>query len=486
MDIVYLQALVVFPVISLAASLLLNKWFKWEVSMLVSLVGLVLTGIVVGPALCQGLPSTIVVDCPWIEELGIHFKLGLDGISLILILLTNLSIPLILLSARRHAFAQNSYFHSLVFLMQIGLTGVFTSLDAFLFYVFWEVALIPIYFICAIWGGENKVAVTFKFFIYTVVGSLCMLIGIIYLYLQTPGNHSFDLEAFKMVSLDQTSQIWLFWAFFIAFAIKMPIFPFHTWQPDTYTTAPAQGSMLLSGVMLKMGVFGVIRWILPLFPLAVAQYSCLIITLSIVGVVYGAVIAIMQKDMKKLIAYSSISHVGLISAGLFTGNLFGIQGAVIQMLSHGINVIGLFFIIDIIENRTGTRQIADLGGVRNVAPKLATFFAIIMLGSVALPLTNGFVGEFLLLTSVFKYKAIFAAFAGLSVILGAVYMLRMYKTTMLGETNATTGAFQDVDAIEFIGLSFIVLLVVVIGVYPQALLSLSEPEAVNVIKSFVK
>jgi NADH-quinone oxidoreductase subunit M len=485
MDSIYLQALLLFPVISLAASLVLNKVFKWEVSMLFSLVGLALTLYVSCAASCGGFPSMVVFDIPWIEQVGISFKLGLDGISFVLVLLTNISIPLILLSSRKHSYGNNNYFHSLVYLMQIGLIGVFTSLDAFLFYVFWEVALIPIYFICAIWGGENRAAVTFKFFIYTVVGSLFMLVGIIYLFTQTQ-DHSFAIESFKAVSLDKTTQIWLFWAFFIAFAIKMPIFPFHTWQPDTYTTAPAQGTMLLSGIMLKMGVFGVIRWILPLFPLAVAQYADLILVFAVIGVVYGAIIAIQQKDMKTLAAYSSISHVGLIAAGLFTGNIQGIQGVTIQMLSHGINVIGIFFIIDIIENRTGTRQIAELGGIRSVAPKLATLFVIIMLGSVALPLTNGFVGEFLLLTSVFQYKPILAVAAGLSVILGAVYMLRMFKTVMLGETNSTTQNFEDLDTVEFAGLSFIALLVIGFGVYPQWILSLSEPEALNVIKSFVK
>lgn len=486
MDIVYLQLLILFPVLSLAASLLLNKFFKWEISLAVSLLGLALTLLVFFTNLCAGIPSTVVFNLPWVPLLGIHLKLGLDGISFLLVLLTNISLPLIILSSRRHSYGQNNYFHSLVYLMQIGLIGVFTALDAFAFYIFWEVALIPIYFICALWGGENKAAVTFKFFIYTVVGSLFMLIGIIYLYLQTEGYHSFDIEAFKALTLDRNTQVWLFWAFFIAFAIKMPIFPFHTWQPDTYTTAPAQGTMLLSGIMLKMGIFGVIRWILPLFPLAVAQYSCFIVTLAVIGVVYGAIIAIQQKDMKRLAAYSSISHVGLIAAGLFTGNVLGIEGVAIQMLSHGINVVGIFFIIDIIENRTGTREIHELGGIRNVAPKLATLFAIIMLGTVALPLTNGFVGEFLLLTSVFQYNHLFAIAAGLSVILGAVYMLRMYKTVMLGETNSTTASFQDVDTIEFLGLSFIVLLVLAIGVYPQPLLSLTEPEALNIVKSFVK
>ncbi len=482
MDIVYLKALLLYPAISLAASLLLNKFFKWELSMLFSVGGLALTLFVLFQTLGAGFPSTVVFDIPWVESLGITFKLGVSGISLILILLTNLSIPLIILSSKNHSFSENNYFHSLVYLMQIGLSGVFTALDGFLFYIFWEVALIPIYFICGIWGGENKAAVTFKFFLYTVVGSLFMLIGIIYLYLLTPGVHTFDIEVFKTLVLDRTTQIWLFWAFFIAFAIKMPIFPFHTWQPDTYTTAPAQGTMLLSGIMLKMGIFGVIRWILPLFPLAIAKYGDLIIILSVIGVIYGAVIAIMQKDVKRLVAYSSISHVGLICAGLFVNNIQGMQGAMMQMLSHGINVIGMFYILDIIEKRTNTRQIEQLGGIIHTAPKLAVFFVVIMLGSVALPLTNGFVGEFLLLTSLFLYNPIFAILAGLSVILGAVYMLRMYKGVMLGESNAVTSTFKDLDAVEFIGLAFIALLVIAIGVYPQPLLSLAAPEALSLIK----
>jgi len=484
MDIFYLKALLLFPAISFVASLLLNKAFKWQLSLLFSVVGMVFTLFVVFQALKAGITSTVVFDMPWFPYMGIGFKLGLDGISLILILLTNVSVPLIILSSREHSFAQNNYFHSLVYLMQIGLVGVFTALDAFLFYIFWELALIPIYFICAIWGGENKIAVTFKFFLYTVVGSLFMLLGILYLYIHSTQILSFDIAALKQVAngLDRTTQIWLFWAFFIAFAIKMPIFPFHTWQPDTYTIAPAQGTMLLSGIMLKMGIFGVIRWVLPFFPLAVQQYSNLIIILSIVGVVYGAIIAIMQKDMKRLVAYSSISHVGLICTGLFTFYEQGVQGAVFQMLSHGINVIGLFYIIDIIERRTQTREIAQLGGIANMAPKLATLFVIVMLGSVALPLTNGFVGEFLLLTSLFMYKPLFAAIAGLSVILGAVYMLRMYKNVMLGETNATTKTFKDLDMVEFIGLVFIALLVIGLGLYPQPLLSLAAPEVSGLLK----
>jgi NADH-quinone oxidoreductase subunit M len=240
--------------------------------------------------------------------------------------------------------------------------------------------------------------------------------------------------------------------------------------------------MLLSGIMLKMGIFGVIRWILPLFPLAIVKYGDLIIILSIIGVIYGAVIAIMQKDVKRLIAYSSISHVGLICAGLFVNNIQGVQGAVMQMLSHGINVIGIFFIIDIIENRTGTRHIDQLGGIINNAPKLAILFVVIMLGSVALPLTNGFVGEFLLLTSVFLYNPLYACIAGLSVILGAVYMLRMYKNVMLGEVNTVTASFKDLNSVEFVGLAFIALLVIVLGVYPQPLLSLAAPEALSLIK----
>ncbi len=309
---------------------------------------------------CQFIPDAstqFVVNLPWIQELGISFHAGIDGISLITVLLTNVLVPIIILSSYQHDYKKPAAFFGLILFMQAGLLVVFTAMDAFLFYIGWEAALIPIYFICAIWGGKDRIAVNMKFFVYTIAGSLFMLLGIIYLYLQNPA-HNFDIQAFYNLSLDPVQQGWIFWSFFIAFAIKMPIFPFHTWQPDTYTEAPAAGTMLLAGIMLKMGIYGVIRWLLPIVPAGVQEWGHLAIILSVIGVVYASVIAFMQKDAKRLIAYSSIAHVGLISAGIFALNVQGMQGAMIQMLSHGVNVIGLFFVLDIIFSRVKTYKIA--------------------------------------------------------------------------------------------------------------------------------
>lgn len=304
-----------------------------------------------------------------------------------------------------------------------------------------------------------------------------MLVGLIYLYLHTPGQHSFDIQSLYAAgrALNPRAQCILFWFFFLAFGIKMPIFPLHTWQPDTYTDAPTQGTMMLSGIMLKMGIYGLIRWMIPMLPLGLQQNSQCVSWLAVAGVIYAGIIAFTQKDMKRLLAYSSISHVGLIAAGIFAFNAQGLQGGVIQMLSHGINVVGLFFVVDIIQSRTGTRDIASLGGIRLKAPYLATVFAIIMLGAVALPLTDGFPGEFLLISGVFKFENIAGAVAGLTIIIGAVYMLRMYQRTILGESSLQTDNFTDLTATEKGVLIPIVIMVILIGICPGLFLRVSEP-----------
>lgn len=433
--------------------------------------------------------TQFTILAPWIPKAGIYFIAGIDGISLIMVLLTTLLVPLIILTTFKHQYKNAPAFYALILFMQAGLITVFTALDGFLFYVGWEAALIPIYFICAMWGGENRIRVNIKFFIYTFAGSLCMLLGLIYLYMQTP-SRTYDLQAFYDLNLTAHQQSWLFWAFFLAFAIKMPIFPFHTWQPDTYTEAPSAGTMMLSGIMLKMGIYGVIRWLIPIVPLGVKQWGEMALILSVIGIVYASIIAFKQKDGKRLVAYSSIAHVGLIAAALFAFMKFdgsflwtsqSLQGAIIQMLNHGINVVGLFFVWDIISTRMNTRDISMLGGIAKVAPKFAIAFLIIVLGTVALPLTNGFIGEFLLLNGLFQYGIWFAAIAGLTMIFGAVYMLRMYKSVMYGETNALTVTFTDISGSEVIVLSIICILIIVIGVYPQPILQLSEAAANNLI-----
>jgi NADH-quinone oxidoreductase subunit M len=421
----------------------------------------------------------------WISSLGITFSIGMDGISLLLVLLTTVLTPLIVLSAFKDT-TRPSSFYSLILLMQAALIGVFTAKDGFLFYLFWEIALIPVYFICLVWGGENKGKITLKFFIYTLTGSLFMLVALIYLYFKTPGHHTFAIQSLYDAgrALDGSQQTFVFFALFSAFAIKMPIFPLHTWQPDTYTVAPVQGTMLLSGIMLKMGIYGVIRWLIPVVPQAVHQWGYLAIILSVIGIIYASCIAIVQKDFKRLIAYSSIAHVGLISAGLFTLSIVGLQGAMVQMLSHGIVVFGLFYIIEIVEARTKTRELAQLGGIRNVAPILASVFIVIMLGSVALPLTSGFVGEFLLISSLVQYKLWIGAVAGLTIILGAIYMLNTFQKSMLGETNGVTALLTDLSSQEKLVLFPVVILVILIGVYPTPLLSISEAAVSNLLSLY--
>jgi NADH-quinone oxidoreductase subunit M len=359
--------------------------------------------------------------------------------------------------------------------MQFALIGVFSALDGFLFYVFWELALIPIYLICLIWGGAERLRITLKFFIYTLSGSLLMLVALIYLWLQTPGTHTFDLATLYSLHISPAQQSWLFWGFFLAFAIKMPVFPFHTWQPDTYVDSPTPGTMLLSGIMLKMGIFGVIRWLLPIVPSGVEQWGMTAVVLSTIGIVYASCIAIVQKDFKRLIAYSSIAHVGLISAGIFSLTFQGIQGGVIQMISHGINVVGLFFIAEIILMRMETTEMSKLGGIRNYAPVFATYFMIILLASVALPLTNGFVGEFLLINGIFQFNTLIAGVAGLTIILGAVYMLRAYQKISLGEANNHTMQFSDLNVREKCVLVPLIIMIFWIGLYPNALLNIAGP-----------
>ncbi|MFI5158555.1 MAG: NuoM family protein [Sphingobacteriales bacterium] len=468
--------LIFLPIVAALAVLI----FKNEVAKHVALFFAVAELCVVAYLLTKFVPNASTqfgVDVPWIPKFGIYFTAGIDGISMILVLLTALLVPIIILTTYQHTYRKAAAFYALILFMQAGLLVVFTALDGFLFYVGWEAALIPIYFICALWGGENRIKVTLKFFIYTFAGSLFMLVTIIYLYLQVP-ERTYDLMSFYRLGLSASQQSWVFLGFFIAFAIKIPIFPFHTWQPDTYTESPSAGSMLLAGIMLKMGLYGMMRWAIPNAPLGYFNWSNVAIILAVIGVVYGAIIAFRQKNGKRLVAYSSIGHVGLIAVGIFTLSIEGMQGALIQMLSHGINVVGLFFVWDIINRRLNTYDTTQLGGIAKVAPKFATAFLIIVLGSAALPLTNGFIGEFLLLNGAFQANIILGAVAGLTIIFAAVYLLRMYKNVMQGETNELTARFTDIAGSEKLTLAIICILIIGIGVYPGPILHLSQA-AVN-------
>ncbi len=428
--------------------------------------------------------SGLIYKANWISSLGISFYVAIDGISMLMVLLTTLLTPIIIYSSFISTYKNSSIFYGLILLMQSALIGVFTSMDGFLFYIFWELALIPIYFICLGWGAEGKEKITFKFFLYTLFGSLFMLLAIIYVYLQSPVK-SFDItvlyQAANALSLQE--QGFVFAAFVLAFGVKMPIFPLHTWQPKTYANAPMPGVMLLGGIMSKMATFGIIRWVLPMVPLAVANYGNIVIALAVFSIIYASCVAVVQKDFKFLIAYSSIAHVSLIAAGLFAMNLQGIQGGLIEMFSHGINTVGLFFIAEIIFKRTNTTVIEKLGGIRGVNSQFAFLFLVVVLSAVALPFTTGFVGEFLLILGVFQYNAVIASFAGLSIILGAIYMLRSFQAIMLGETNSLTQNFAPLTGQEKITLAIIVILIIAIGVYPKILLDITENSVKTLLES---
>jgi NADH-quinone oxidoreductase subunit M len=438
--------------------------------------------------------ALLTTDVPWILSIGANFTVSIDGISILLVLLTTFLVPIIILSGMDKKTENPSLFYALILLMQMALVGVFTARDGFLFYIFWELALIPIWFICLIWGsGENRGKITFKFFVYTLAGSLFMLAALIYVYLNTTdgaAGHTFAIEALYKAGrgLSLTEQSYIFWGLFLAFAIKMPVFPFHTWQPDTYVSAPTQGTMLLSGIMLKMGTYGLLIWLLPMTPLALDEWGMTAAVLSVISIVYASCMALVQKDFKRLIAYSSIAHVGLIAAGILANSSThqsaeGISGALVQMLSHGVNVVGLFLIADILLKNAGTRELKELGGIRNVSPQFAVLFLIVLLGSVALPLTNGFVGEFLLLNGVYQYSTTLAVFAGLTVILGAVYMLRSYQTIMLGETNIKTAGFGNISGNDRLILVLLCAVILIFGVFPKPLLSIAQQDIAILLKS---
>ncbi len=433
------------------------------------------------PFMAGGLaPLTYTHD--WISNPVIKFSLSLDGLSFMLLALTTFLVPLIIFTTFRKTIENAKAFYALILLMQFGLLGVFLANDGFLFYIFWELALIPIYFIALLWG-ENKDQefrnrAIFKFFVYTLAGSLFMLVGFIYLYQHAGG---FGISQLYGLNLSGKEQSFIFWAFFVAFAIKIPVFPFHTWQPDTYKEAPTAGTMLLAGIMLKMGLYGLLRWLLPVVPQAVTLWTPLVIALAAIGVIYGSVIAIKQDDLKKLFAFSSFAHVGLIAAGIFTLTREGFQGAAVQMFAHGFNVVGLFFSAEIIWQRTGTLSISQLGGIRNVAPKFAACFMVVVLASVALPTTNAFIGEFLLLFGIYEYNTWLAVVTGLTIIFGAVYMLRMYQNVMLGETNTVTATFEDLNWKELVVFVFIIVAIFQIGLAPKQIMSMMQPALDNIL-----
>lgn len=421
----------------------------------------------------------------WMQALGSSFSVKLDGMGQLLCLLNAIAYPLVILSTWNSSYKKPNNFFGLMLLAQAGMMGVFLATDALLFYFFWELALIPMYFLCSQWGGEKRIAVTFKFFIYTFVGSLLMLIGILYIYSHT-ADHSFSIDSFYNVVLSKKEQSLIFWLMFVAFAIKMPIFPLHTWQPDTYEQAPTATTMVLSGVMVKMGLFGLLRWLFPVLPNASYIWGDFITPLALIGMIYASLIAIRQDDLKRLVAYSSIAHIGLMCAAAFAQNASGIQGLMLQMFNHGINIIGLWIVVELIERQFGTRKISELGGLAQKAPAMAVLLVIVALANIALPLTNAFPGEFLMFNGIFgsqtKYNVWFTVLAGLGIILGAVYTLNMIRKVFYGNTNELTAVTKDINWNERLALIIIIAIIFWFGIYPQSMLNETAASAESVYK----
>ena len=420
---------------------------------------------------CNGGDISFRADWMDIPKVALAFKA--DGLSMVMVLLTTALTPLIIFSSFGNSFNNAKNFYALVLFMSFAMVGTFLAADGLLYYVFWELALIPIYFIALIWGNgdaEKRQKAVLKFFIYTLGGSLFMLIAFAYLYSKA---NSFLIEDLYKLNLSATEQCYIFFAFFLAYAIKIPLIPFHTWQAKVYQKAPTVGTMLLSGIMLKMGLYSVIRWQLPIAPLAAKQYMPVLIGLSIAGVIYGSVVALRQKDLKKLLAYSSLAHVGLIAAGCYTLTIDGLSGAVSQMIAHGFVIVGLFFAAEIIFRRYETYKIAEMGGIRTQTPKFTSMFMIMVLASVALPGTFNFVGEFTVLYSLSQINIWFVILGGTTIIFGAYYMLKMFQNTMLGETNAKV--FADVTTNETITLVVIIGFLLFFGLYPKPIVDLVTP-----------
>jgi NADH-quinone oxidoreductase subunit M len=420
----------------------------------------------------------------WINFLGINFNLGYDGTSLVMLLLTGLLFPFIIMAGMKREQEQVQLLYAFILFTQTALIGVFLAQNAFLFYIFWELTLIPLYFILLLWGGEGRRNVTLKFFIYTLTGSLFLLFGIIYLYSLTPGLHSTDFSAFNQLDIPANTQVWLFWVLFIAFAIKMPVFPFHTWQPSTYTMAPTQGVMILAGIMTKMGIYGALRFLFPIIPLGVLYWQNTVIILSLTGVIYASIIAFRQTNLKSLIAFSSMAHISLMVAAMFVMNYYALQGLLFQVLSHGITIIALFYIVMLIEEKTGTLELPKMGGIKLQAPNLAILFLLVVLGSIALPLTAGFVGEFLIITGLFQQSIWFALFGGITMVLGAIYMLYAYQRVMLGEKSIGFESITDLKPIDYVILIPLITIILVLGIYPQPVFKLVE-ESVNTMQNIL-
>ena len=415
----------------------------------------------------------------WIPAFGIDYYVGVDGISLLLIVLTGFLTPVAMLSSWAGVTRKVKEFAIFILALEAAMIGVFISLDLFLFYVFWDAMLIPMYFLIGIWGYDQRIYAAVKFMLYTMAGSVLMLVAILalaYMHSEATGNYSFDLLKLYTLQIAPETQRWLFLAFAVAFAIKVPLFPFHTWLPDAHVQAPTAGSVILAGVLLKMGTYGLVRFAFPLFPAAAAEFAPWIGLLAVIGIVYGALVAMVQPDMKKLVAYSSVSHLGFVVLGICAMNVNALQGAVYQMLAHGVSTGGLFYVVGMLSDRRHTRAISEYGGLKAVVPRLTAAFLIITLASIGMPGLNGFIGEFLIMLGAFRWDPRYVVAAGLGVILSAVYMLWMVQRVYYGKVTKPENAhIPDVTPREWAGLAPLCAMALLMGVVPTLFTKPMEP-----------
>jgi NADH-quinone oxidoreductase subunit M len=434
----------------------------------------------------QGPNFQLVERAPWIPSIGAEYYLGVDGLSTLLILLTTLMGTIAVLSSWTAITERVKEYYIFLLVLQTGMLGAFMSLDFLLFFLFWEVMLVPMYFLIGIWGSANRLYSAIKFFLYTLVGSVVMLLGILAVYFQTPATatsaHSFDIVEMTKLSLPVNLQWWVFLAFFLGFAIKVPMFPFHTWLPDAHTDAPTAGSVILAAVLLKMGTYGFLRFSLPILPEASRQFVPFIVFLSIIGIVYGALVALAQKDWKRLVAYSSVSHMAMVMLGMFALNPVGITGSIVQQLNHGISTGALFLLVGVVYERRHTREISEYGGLSKVMPVYAAVFLVMTMSSIGLPTLNGFIGEFLILQGVFVASKAWAAFAASGIVLGAAYMLYLYQRTMFGKVeNPKNEGLADLGLREFATFAPLIALALWIGLYPSPFLRRLDTSVQHVI-----
>src|SRR6059058_5312481 len=433
----------------------------------------------------QNADFQFVERAPWIPSVGAEYFLGVDGLSTLLILLTTMMGFIAMLSSWTAITERVKEYYIFLLVLQTGMLGAFMALDFLLFFLFWEVMLVPMYFLIGIWGSANRLYSAIKFFLYTLVGSVVMLLGILALYFYShsvTGVYTFDVTQYHRLNLPFNLQWWIFLAFFLGFAIKVPMFPFHTWLPEAHTDAPTAGSVILAAVLLKMGTYGFLRFSLPILPDATRGFVPFIVLLSIIGIVYGALVALAQKDWKRLVAYSSVSHMALVMLGMFALNPVGITGSIIQQLNHGISTGALFLIVGIVYERRHTREISEYGGLSKVMPVYAAIFLIMTMSSIGLPTLNGFIGEFLILQGVFVASKMWAAFAASGIVLGAAYMLYLYQRTMFGKVeNPKNEHLRDLNLREFATFAPLLILAVWIGLYPAPFLRRLETSVNRVV-----